>query len=140
MVERILKLIEEKDTNPAAVERDLGWGNGSIKKFKTSSPSITKLQQLADKLDVTVAYLIGEDDGRAILTDDEKGLIDVYRNLNTESKQMVRERANALKDIQPVRFKTKSFNGTLQVKYSYDRLSEAVKKALNEYFEEKKHS
>ena len=42
MVDHIMTLIKQNNTTVSAVEKKLGWGNGSISKFDKSSPSIKK--------------------------------------------------------------------------------------------------
>ncbi len=54
MVERILYIINEKGLTCSYVEKSLGFGNGSIKRFKTSSPSIDKVVALSDFLNVSL--------------------------------------------------------------------------------------
>ena len=43
MVDRIIALIKEKGLSVYAVEKQLGFGNGAIKRFDTNSPSKDKI-------------------------------------------------------------------------------------------------
>lgn len=47
MVDRIIQLIKQKGLSINAVERQLGFGNGAIKRFATSSPSVDKIIALS---------------------------------------------------------------------------------------------
>lgn len=132
MVERIQEILKQKGIKPAVIEKELGWGNGSISKFKTSSPSINKLQQLADKLDVTVAYLIGEDDERNILNNDEKELILLYRSLSSESKKLLRERAITLKEQSETKIRKPSDQDNRTIFYTHKYIEIKEKEILNE--------
>lgn len=49
MVERISALIKQNGLSLNAVEKQLGFGNGAIKRFDTNSPSIDKISSLDKK-------------------------------------------------------------------------------------------
>ena len=57
MVDRIIALIKEKGLSVYAVEKQLGFGNGAIKRFDTNSPSIDKIILLSDFLNVSIDYM-----------------------------------------------------------------------------------
>lgn len=56
--EVIIKLCKQKGIAPTALERELGFGNGSIGKMKTMGTSAKRLQILADYFGVSVDYLV----------------------------------------------------------------------------------
>jgi len=58
MVTRILSLIAERGLTPYAVEKALGFGNGAIKRFDKSSPSVDKIVSLCNFLDVSTDYVL----------------------------------------------------------------------------------
>ena len=60
MVDRIKMLCRSKNTSVTKLEAALGFGNGTVGKWKTakSDPPIDKLQKIADYLDVSVSYLL----------------------------------------------------------------------------------
>lgn len=60
MVDRIKMLCRAKNTSVTKLEVALGFGNGTIGKWKTakSDPPIDKLQKIADYLGVSVGYLL----------------------------------------------------------------------------------
>lgn len=65
MVDRIKALCRQKGTSVTKLEAALGFGNGTIGKWRNAknAPPADKLQLVADALDVSVAHLLsGEDD------------------------------------------------------------------------------
>ena len=58
MVERLLALIKQKGLSVSAVEKQLGFGNGAIKRFSTSSPSVDKIIALSNFLNTSVEYIL----------------------------------------------------------------------------------
>lgn len=148
MVDHIMTLIKQNNTTVSAVEKKLGWGNGSISKFDKSSPSIKKVKELANELGVSVSELIKEDDDQIYLSDDEKELLYTYRQLDSESKQMIQERAITLKEKQDIILKrqkimrmTRSiYNGEITFKMIQENvLVDIFKKSLEQYYAEEYH-
>lgn len=145
MVDHIMTLIKQNNTTVSAVEKKLGWGNGSISKFDKSSPSIKKVKELANELGVSVSELIKEDDDQIYLSDDEKELLYTYRQLDSESKQMIQERAITLKEKQDIILKrqeimrmTRSlYNGEITFKMIQENvLIDIFKRSLEQYYAE----
>lgn len=58
MVEKICMLCNEKKISIGKLENILGFGNGTIWKWKKSSPSVEKLKAVADYFGVTIDYLL----------------------------------------------------------------------------------
>ena len=56
-VEKIEELCKGKNTNLAQLERELAFGQGTIRKWANSSPSVDKLQKVADYFEVSLDYL-----------------------------------------------------------------------------------
>lgn len=68
MVQRILHLCIEKRITIAELERKTNLGNGTIKRWNNSFPSIDKVFRVAEILDVSVNYLYkGKEDKRVII-------------------------------------------------------------------------
>lgn len=61
LVERVKQLCEANGTTFAALERELGFSESSIRKWVTSSPATDKLQKVADYFHVTTDYLLGRE-------------------------------------------------------------------------------
>lgn len=63
----IFKRIEELATKEgitiAALEKKLGFGNGTIRGWKNGSPTVEKLKKVADYFDVPMEYFL-EDKGQ----------------------------------------------------------------------------
>lgn len=59
--ERIRALCFDNGINIPKLESALGFGNSTISKWDVVSPSLSKLQKVADYFDVSVSYLIGEE-------------------------------------------------------------------------------
>lgn len=59
MLEKIQTLCKQKGISVSHLERELGFGRGSIYKWDKNSPSVDKLKKVADYLDVTVDNLLG---------------------------------------------------------------------------------
>lgn len=56
--ENILALCKEKKISISRLEREVGLGNGTISRWKTSSPNVDSLKAVADFFGVTVDRLI----------------------------------------------------------------------------------
>lgn len=64
LYQRICELCKEKGTNVSQLERDCGLANATIRRWKDASPSVDNLAKVADRLEVSVDYLIGRTLGR----------------------------------------------------------------------------
>ena len=59
--DRVLQIATERGIySVAALERKAGLGNGTIKKWNESMPSIDKLMAVANALGVSVGFILGE--------------------------------------------------------------------------------
>lgn len=98
--ERIESLRKSKGLSQGKLEKQLGFSNGSISKWKNSTPKVERLQKLADFFGVSVEYLMtGKEDEQK-----EKD--------NTDLKQKYRELEELLRSdsIKPVRYDGKPVN------------------------------
>ena len=60
--ERIENLRKAEGISQGKLEKELGFSNGSISKWKTSMPTTDRLQKIADRYNVSIDYLMtGED-------------------------------------------------------------------------------
>ena len=63
--ERIETLRKAKKISQGKLEKELGFSNGSISKWKTSMPTADRLQKIADYFNVTIEYLMtGAEDSK----------------------------------------------------------------------------
>ena len=98
--ERIESLRKERKISQGNLEKELGFSNGSISKWKTSMPKPERLQKIADYFGVTVDYLMtgNESDGKErYYTNDETASIaqEIFDN------KALRLLFDAAKDAQP---------------------------------------
>ena len=56
------RITAKTDLKLAQIERTLGFGNGTIRKWDISFPSIDKVVAVADLINVTVDYLAGREE------------------------------------------------------------------------------
>ncbi len=98
--ERIESLRKSKGLSQGKLEKQLGFSNGSISKWKNSTPKVERLQKLADFFGVSVEYLMtGKEDEQK-----EKD--------NTDLKQKYSELEELLRSdsMKPVRYDGKPVN------------------------------
>ena len=69
ILEKILKLAEKNSISVSCLEKTLGFGNGTIKKWGESSPSVNKLKKVADYFGVSIEYFLEQEVREMNLTD-----------------------------------------------------------------------
>jgi transcriptional regulator with XRE-family HTH domain len=76
MVDRIKALCRAQNTSVTKLELSLGFGNGTIGKWRNSknAPSADKLQKVADALGVDLEYLLTGDNEKKPSLPEEKEL------------------------------------------------------------------
>ena len=81
IVERIKELCRQKGTTMGTLEKELGLGNGSIRRWDEKTPGADKILLIADRLEVSTDWLLT---GKNIteMTPDELKLVELYRNTN----------------------------------------------------------
>ena len=62
LLDRIKELCIKNSTSLAALEKTLSMGNGTLSRWDTSSPSIDKIQKVANHFNVSIDYLVGQGD------------------------------------------------------------------------------
>ena len=110
--ERIETLRKNRKISQGALEKELGFSNGSVSKWKNSMPTPERLKKLADFFQVTVDYLVtGEEpissfayplDAQNAETAEQiykndRVLFDVYRSAD---RDRLVEYAKKLKELQ----------------------------------------
>lgn len=98
MVERILKLIQEKGLTANAVEKKLGFGNGAIRRFATNSPSIDKIIALSNLLNTSIDFIVFGHDAELHLSGKEELLLNGYRSMNEEGKEYIMQTLDMAKE------------------------------------------
>lgn len=62
ILERIRKLCEVNNISIFALEKKLGFGNGTISRWDNSSPTVAKLKMVADYFGVTMEELLSQEE------------------------------------------------------------------------------
>lgn len=68
--ERIENLRKSKGISQGKLEKELGFSNGSISKWKNSTPTPERLQKLADYFGVSMNYLLNGTEGELSAKDE----------------------------------------------------------------------
>lgn len=88
LVDRIKTRCKEKHTSMNALEGELGFGNGTLRRWDERTPGADRLLILANRLDVSVDWLLtGKETPE--LTSEEIKLIDYYRAADDKSRSMI---------------------------------------------------
>lgn len=75
IVIKIKELCASKGTTMTALERELNFGKGIIRRWDEASPNSDKLQKVADYFHVSVDYLLGREEKMNVFTEqDEKDI------------------------------------------------------------------
>lgn len=82
LVDRIRVLANERGMSLPDLEIAIGLGNGTISRWKNSSPNTDKLTKVADYLGVSVDFLLG----RELTTKDEKDIQKKLSKIMTDIK------------------------------------------------------
>ncbi|WP_414838453.1 helix-turn-helix domain-containing protein [Carnobacterium sp. TMP28] len=59
LYEKIKYLSSEKKISIRKLEEDLGYGNGTIRRWDTATPGVDKIRKVADYFNVSTDYLLG---------------------------------------------------------------------------------
>ena len=84
LVDKIRVLANQKGMSLPQLEVELGLGNGTISRWKKSSPSSDKLQRVADYFNVSIEYLLGRE--IQLTSKDER---DIEKILEQTRKQLL---------------------------------------------------
>ncbi|MBO5008586.1 MAG: helix-turn-helix transcriptional regulator [Clostridia bacterium] len=88
MVSRIMQKIKEMGLSCSAVEKRLGFGNGAIRRFETSSPSVEKIKSLSDFLNVSLDWLVkGKECVDVKLSKNEMEILKILNKLDDVADQ-----------------------------------------------------
>ncbi len=82
--EKIKQLCEIKGTTIKQLEITLGFGSGTIHRWQNASPTVAKLQTVADYLGVTTSYLIGDENHQPALAETNPEAIKILTRATEE--------------------------------------------------------
>ncbi len=94
LLERIKNKCIEKNTNFKQLEKELGFGNGTIRKWETQKPSYDKVVAVANKLNISLDWLILGKECSDISCDEQK-LLNLYRQADERGKRNIMRQAEA---------------------------------------------
>lgn len=102
MVDTIRDLCKKNRTSIKALEKQLGFGNGTIRRWDDHTPGGDKVQKVAECFGVSVEYLLtGENEKPATISDDGFSEVDeVFRKLSPENREKLLELARLYLDAQ----------------------------------------
>lgn len=84
LVDKIRTLARQRDMSLPQLEQELGLGNGTISRWRNSSPNTEKLQKIADYFNVSMDYLLGRE--QYLTHKDEK---DISKILEQTKEQLL---------------------------------------------------
>ena len=100
IVERIQDLCIKDKTTIKALERALGIANGSIRRWDTQKPSVEKVLLVSKRFNVSLDWLVTGKEEKD-LTQDEKKLVELYRNTNDIGQPLTMKHAEDVQQALP---------------------------------------
>ncbi|EAE4235057.1 TPA_asm: XRE family transcriptional regulator [Listeria monocytogenes] len=100
LLDRIKKICSDRGTTVSKLENDLGFGENTIYQWKKRTPSVERVQKVADYLNVSVDYLLGRTDIKNPLEGLEDAQFLDVEGLTSEDIAKVEGIIRALKEAQ----------------------------------------
>ena len=100
IVERIKEKCKEQNTSMNALEKLLGFGNGSIRLWNKKIPGSDKVILVAKQLNVSIDWLLTGKEA-SDLTQEEKRLVELYRNTNDIGQPLTMKHAEDIQQTLP---------------------------------------
>ena len=95
---RLNGIIKQKNLTFARIEKDLSFGNGSLKRWEFSSPSIDKVILLANYLNISLEWLATGKNNEATLSENETELLHIFSQFSDrEQIKIIGQLENELK-------------------------------------------
>lgn len=92
IVDRIKRKCAEKGTTMGTLEKELGFANGTIRRWDERVPGADRVLTLANRLETSVDWLLtGKESGN--LTPEEQLLIDHYRRADDRGRRNIMKTA-----------------------------------------------
>lgn len=91
LLEKLKLIANERGTTLTAFERELGFGNNSIKRWNKSSPSIDKVIKLANYLSISLDWLLLDTPtSSSVLSASDEQILSLYKAANPNDQQKVK--------------------------------------------------
>lgn len=100
--DRIRELANKKGMSLPVLEATLGFGNGTIVRWDKSSPTVEKLQKVADYFNVSVDYLLGREENALTPVDNDPD--ENFTVLSRDAKKLSPEKRKQLLDVAKIMF------------------------------------
>ena len=94
IVERIKEQCKKENTSMNALEKELGFGNGTIRLWDKKEPGSNKVIQVAEKLGVSLDWILTGKEA-ADLSPEEQKLVELYRRADERGKRTIMRSAEA---------------------------------------------
>ena len=91
IVERIKAKSKEKGTNIATLEKELGIGNGVIRRWNERKPGAEQVYKIAVCLNTTVEWLLTGKSTNENFTKEEKSIIAAYRKADPAEQGVIKK-------------------------------------------------
>jgi len=108
MVEQIKAICAVHGTNIKSLEKDLGFGNGTIRRWDERKPSYDRIEKVAKRFNVPISYLTGETDaqqkkpappeGNGQIGPNKRKLLEAVDDLSEAEMLILMERIQKLKE------------------------------------------
>ncbi len=99
---KITKLIKKNNITIAELEKTLGFGNGSIKRWEKSSPSCEKILLVSDYFNVSLDYLLRDELDNNLTKSTISpniDILDIYNNLTARQQLIVKGKLYEYEDL-----------------------------------------
>ena len=91
IVERIKAKSKEKGTNIATLEKELGIGNGVIRRWNERKPGAEQVYKIAVCLNTTVEWLLTGKSTNENFTKEEQSIIAAYREADPAEQGVIKK-------------------------------------------------
>ncbi len=105
--ERVEKLRKEAKISQGKLERELGFSNGSISKWKNSTPTYERLQKVANFFNVSIEYLASGEEEKKDAELNSRDERDISRRLEQTLEELETQQGGLMFDGQPLDDETK---------------------------------
>ena len=111
LLDRIKALASSQQMSLAELERKLGFSNGSMRKWGTSTPSLDKVEKVANYFNVSLDYLKGRTDNPNIASGNDNTAVDLKKavagSMAFDGKPLTEDEIHYLADVFEAQLKMK---------------------------------